>query len=150
MKGAKVYYDDLIAHGLASSPDLKVTTVYQKLSSYINTESTGEVQNEGFEERTKELQGRHVLIVEDIFDTGSSMTTLIDVLKGMKVTSVRAAIAFHKENHENIKLNYMAEYVGFQVPQVFICGYGCDYNQLWRDVPHLFKPNVQAIKENAE
>ena len=97
-----------------------------------------------------EVENKHVLVVEDIYDTGASMTKMLSTLKKMGAATVKSAIAFHKLNPDNVSLNYRAEYVGFEVPMAFIVGYGCDYNEKFREVPHLFVLNETGIKEFAQ
>jgi hypoxanthine phosphoribosyltransferase len=146
MSGANVYYQDLAACGLTSAAaNFKVTPVFQKLSSYINRNSTGNVVGIDDVARGAEVAGKHVLIVEDIFDTGGTMTKLIGKLEELDAKSIRSTIAFHKRNPKRV-LSYQADYIGFEVPNTFIVGYGTDYNEKFRDVPHLFELNALGIK----
>ena len=104
------------------------------MSSYVNTESTGNVKIGGMDP----VEGKYCLVVEDMYDTGTSMMKLLDhLLSNQKAAKVEACIAFHKKNPKNLKHNYLAEYTGFLVPNHFVIGYGMDINERFRDLKHL-------------
>lgn len=68
----------------------------------------------------------------------------------MKPASLKYAIAFHKKNHKNIHNNFFADYIGFFIPDVFVFGYGMDYNEYFREMSHLCvisKEGVEAFKD---
>lgn len=94
--------------------------------------------------RGVEVAGKHILVVEDILDTGATMSNLLLKLESLGAKSIRVVIAFHKRNPKRM-IPYQSDYVGFEVPNFFICGYGADYNQKFRDVPHLFVLSKHAI-----
>ena len=97
-------------------------------------------------DRRKEIENRNILIVEDCFDSGATMIALQNTLKKAGAKSVKSAIAFHKRNPNNLKLNFRADYTAFEVANDFICGYGLDYNENFRDVEHLFAINKKGIE----
>ena len=68
------------------------------------------------------------------------MKKLIEKLQSLGALSIRSAIAFHKRNPKRT-ISYQADYLAFEVPNTFICGYGTDYNEKFRDIPHLFEVN---------
>ena len=82
-------------------------------------------------------RGRHILIVEDIFDSGSTIIKTREALLAKGTASLRFAVLFHKRNPKNLKHGFWAEYTGFTIPDVFVIGYGMDYNQYYRDLSHL-------------
>jgi hypoxanthine phosphoribosyltransferase len=82
------------------------------------------------------LQGQHVLIVEDIIDTGLTMTKLIAKLeRDIHPASVRVAALLEKRTH--LSNGFKGDYVAFSVPDKFIVGYGLDYNEVFRDLGHI-------------
>ena len=86
MNGAKVFYDDLLACGLMSNEDIQIVPAFHKLSSYVNKSSTGNVEgvNELSSPEIKGLiEGKHILVVEDTFDSGTTMECLDKTLKNL-------------------------------------------------------------------
>ena len=92
------------------------------------------------------MKGKNVLIVEDIYDTGHSMNSLLKHLLTLEPASVKVAIAFHKKVEVNIHLNYFANFTGFLIPNHFVIGFGLDYNEKFRELPHLCKINKHGIE----
>lgn len=83
------------------------------------------------------MKDKNLLIIEDIFDTGSTMMRIRDCLQSLGPSSLKYAIAFHKKNPKNLQYNFFAEYTGFVIPDVFVFGYGMDYNEYFREMSHL-------------
>jgi hypoxanthine phosphoribosyltransferase len=107
---------------------------FMKLSSYHGTSSTGQVkQLIGLNESVK---GRHVVIVEDIVDTGNTIVNITDQLRTMEPASIRIATLLFKPAvySKSIKLDY----VGIEIPNDFIVGYGLDYNGLGRNLKDIY------------
>ena len=113
--------------------DLEVSFV--KFSSYSGTESTGRV-NEliGFNE---ELKGRDVIIVEDIIDTGNTIDKVLKLLNKVEVNSVKIATLLFKPTVFDKK--YEINYVGLEIPNIFVVGYGLDYDGLGRNAKEIYK-----------
>lgn len=84
---------------------------------------------------TSPINGRDVLIVEDIIDTGLTMKYLIENLATRKPKSVKVCALLHKKEREIEHINL--DYVGFEVPDRFVVGYGLDYQQLYRNIPYI-------------
>ena len=93
------------------------------------------------------MRGHNVLVVEDIFDSGSTIMKTKETLEQYEPASLKFATLFHKKNPKNIKHNFFAHYVGFLIPDVFVIGYGMDYNQYYRDLSHLCVINEAGIKK---
>jgi hypoxanthine phosphoribosyltransferase len=87
-----------------------------------------------------------VIVVEDIFDSGSTIMKLRNTLLGFQLKSLKFAVLFHKKNHKNLKHNFFADYIGFYIPDVFVIGYGMDYNEYYRDLSHLCVINQAGIE----
>ena len=82
------------------------------------------------------VEGRHVLVVEDIVDTGISLDRLLSYLRRQKPTSVKVCVLFDKE--ECRKVAVPIDYLGFSIPNEFVVGYGLDYDEKYRHLPGLY------------
>lgn len=113
--------------------DLEMSFV--KFSSYEGTTSTGEV-NEliGF---NQDLKDRDVIIVEDIVDTGNTLEKVLAILKESGANSVKIATLLFKPTVFDKK--YEINYVGLEIPNTFVVGYGLDYNELGRNIKEIYK-----------
>lgn len=136
LKGAVPFIADL-----ARAIKLPLEIDYMAVSSYGNsTESSGIVRI------LKDLEGpidrKHVLIVEDIVDSGQTLHYLMDVLRQRRPLSLRVCTLLDK-GRERIK-PVTPDYTGFQIPDRFVVGYGLDYAQRYRNLPYIgiLKPSV--------
>jgi len=84
---------------------------------------------------SSDVRGRHVLLVDDIFDTGNTLWELIPQIDELGPASVRTAVLLRKEGRCEVALT--PDFVGFDIPDVFVVGYGLDYNDLYRNLPHV-------------
>jgi hypoxanthine phosphoribosyltransferase len=108
---------------------------FVKLSSYIGTSTTSAVRELiGLDEV---LTGRTVVIVEDIIDTGITMGVTIEKLKKLEAVEVYIATLLFKPNA--FRMNYEIDYIGMEIPNDFIVGYGLDYDQQGRNYPDIYK-----------
>src|SRR5699024_8129213 len=82
------------------------------------------------------VEGRHILIVEDIIDTGHTLRYIIDLLKYRKAASVKVCALTDKPEGRLVK-DVKADYVGIEVPKEFLVGYGLDYQQKYRKLPYI-------------
>jgi hypoxanthine phosphoribosyltransferase len=82
-----------------------------------------------------DVKGRHVLLVDDIFDTGKTLVGLVDELQKHQPASVRCAVLLRKQGRQAVMKE--PEYVGFEIPNAFVVGYGLDYQDAYRNLPHL-------------
>lgn len=129
LKGAWVFMADLIRH-----IEIDVTVDFLGISSYgPGMQSSGEVKI------TKDLdvsiEDRDVLIVEDILDTGRTLKYLEDVLSAHKPRSLRVVTLLDKRSRRIVTVR--ADYVGFEISDVFVVGYGLDFDQKYRQLPDL-------------
>ena len=89
-----------------------------------------------------DLDGKNVLLVEDMIDSGTTMKAVLNKLKTIfRLKSLRVAVAFHKKTKKNVGMGYFADYTGFLVNDSFLIGYGLDFNGHFRDLPHLCELN---------
>ena len=108
---------------------------FVKLSSYIGTKTTSVVRELiGLDEV---LNSRSVIIVEDIIDTGITMGVTTEKLKKLEAKDVRIATLLFKP--DAFRMNYEIDYVGINIPNDFIVGYGLDYDGHGRNLPHIYK-----------
>jgi len=82
-----------------------------------------------------EITGRDVLLVDDIFDTGHTLLEVISLLDERRPRSIRSAVLVLKKGKQQVALR--PDYVGFEIPDVFVVGYGLDYNDAYRNLPFL-------------
>jgi hypoxanthine phosphoribosyltransferase len=83
------------------------------------------------------------VLLEDIIDTGATMQALIPMIKSHGPKSVRVAALLEKRTPKSV--GFKADYVGFNVPDSFVIGYGLDYNEAYRDMPHICIINSEGI-----
>lgn len=108
---------------------------FVKLASYHGTSTTGTMKDLiGLNES---LENRHVIIVEDIVDTGNTLEYLFEILKNKNTLSVKTATLFFKP--EAYKKKLKLDYTGIEIPNKFIVGYGLDYDGLGRNLPEIYQ-----------
>eukprot|EP01039_Chlorochromonas_danica_P005917 gene5917-6515_t len=139
LKGGSTFFMDLINalrrfHDYARLNYIPFTFDFIRVKSYEGTESTGNVQITGCD--LSKLEGKHVMFVEDIIDTGLTMTSLFKYLRQhIKPASIRVASLVEKRTSRSC--GFKADYVGFSIPDVFVIGYCLDFNEVYRDLKHL-------------
>ena len=116
---------------------------FLKLSSYgAEKVSSGSVTE--LKKIDAEIEGRHVIVVEDIVDTGLSMQFITDLMQEAKPASVKTATLLHKKAATNLDLDLTLDYVGFEIDNLFVIGYGLDYGQLARNLPAIYILDSEA------
>lgn len=129
LKGSFLFAADLVRH-----IDLPLSVDFLGLRSYDDgTESTGVVQITS--DLTRPVEGKHVMVVEDIVDTGLTMAYLFDNLATRHPKSVKLASLLHKPARTRVSVDI--DYLGFTIEDVFVVGYGLDYAQKYRNLPYL-------------
>lgn len=119
---------------LVRKVDFESQVTFVKLSSYNGTESTGNVtQQLGVD---IDIEGRDIIIVEDIVETGHSMSYLLDYLRAKRPASVAICTLFFKP--DKFLYNYKIDYTALSIGNEFIVGYGLDYNQLGRNLKDIY------------
>ena len=136
LKGAAVFLSDLIRH-----ITIPVTYDFVAISSYGMTTSTSGVVRI-VKDLDESVESKHVLIVEDIVDTGLTLKYLIEFLRSRDVASLKVCALLDKPSRRKVEVPL--HYVGFTVPDVYLVGYGLDYNQKYRNLPYVgvLKPEV--------
>jgi hypoxanthine phosphoribosyltransferase len=129
LKGAFVFLSDL-ARALPST----VTLDFMAVSSYgLSTKSSGQVQV--LKDLGSSVEGRDVVIVEDIVDTGLTLTYLQDILRARSPRHLRTACLLSKPSRR--KVDVKVEYIGFTIEDKFVVGYGLDYAEQYRNLPYI-------------
>jgi hypoxanthine phosphoribosyltransferase len=129
LKGAFVFLSDL-----ARAFDGPLTLDFMALSSYGNsTRSSGQVQV--LKDLGSGIEGRDVVIVEDIVDTGLTLTYLQEILRARAPRSLRTACLLSKPSRR--KTEVKVEYIGFTIEDKFVVGYGLDYAEKYRHLPYI-------------
>jgi len=108
---------------------------FVKLSSYSGSESTGEVKN--ILGLPDDIHGRNILILEDIIDTGLTIKSLLNQLEIMGAKKTKVASLFYKPSSS--KTGYIPDYIGMEIGDDFIIGYGLDYNGYGRNLESIYK-----------
>lgn len=119
---------------------------FVRASSYEGTTTTGKVEFVG-ELKMKSLKGRHILLIEDIVDTGTTLSALIPMLQEQgEPASIEVCSLLDKRLEEK---KCKAKYIGFSIPDKFVIGYGLDYEELYRDLKDIFVISQVGINFDA-
>lgn len=110
-----------------------IETDFIRVSSYVGTESTGNIIM-GLD-ISENIEGRDVLIIEDIIDTGHTLKYLKDYLLTKKPKSLRIAVLADKKERREVEVE--VNFVGFEIPNQYIVGYGFDYDNSYRNLPYI-------------
>ena len=138
LRGAVMFMADL-----ARAITVPVMIDFMAVSSYgTSTSSSGIVRI--LKDLDEEVAGKHVLIVEDIIDSGLTLSYLVDNIKSRQPASVRICTLLNKPERRKVDLE--VNYNGFVVPDEFVVGYGLDYAEKYRNVPFIgiLKPAIYA------
>jgi len=139
LKGVVVFYADMIRQ-------IKVPCQldFMWISSYSGTNSTGVMRIK--QDLSADIKGRHVLILEDIFDTGGSLNYTYHHLMSKNPASVKICTLLDKPDRRRPGITLQCDYVGFTIPNEFVVGYGLDYNEHYRNLPYvgILKPEVYS------
>jgi hypoxanthine phosphoribosyltransferase len=129
LNGAFVFAADLLR-----KVNFSARISFVKLASYVDTSSTGKVQELiGWND---DISGKTVVIIEDIVDTGKTIERIVNELIIRKAMEVRVATLFYKPS--SCMTDIDIDYVGFEIPNDFVIGYGLDYNGMGRNLPSVY------------
>ena len=137
LKGVVIFYADMIR-----KINVPCQMDFMWISSYAGANSTGQMKVK--QDLSADVKGRHVLILEDIFDTGNSLSFVRDHLLSKKPASLKICTLLDKPSRRKPGITLKADYVGFEVPNAFVVGYGLDYNEHYRNLPYvgILKPEA--------
>ena len=128
LKGSIPFLTELSKH-----IDLPLEIDYLDVSSYVGTESTGEINIR--KDLDRPVKDKDILIVEDIIDTGRTLTTVKQYLYNKGVKDVKVVALLDKKSRRVVEME--AEYIGFDIPDYFVIGFGLDFNQKYRNLPFV-------------
>ena len=130
LKGVVVFYADMIRQ-------LKIPCQmdFMWISSYSGTDSTGAMEVK--RDITTDIRDRHVLILEDIYDTGNSLDFTYRHLLSKNPASLKICTLLDKPERRKPGITLKPDYVGFTVPNEFVVGYGLDFNEHYRNLPYV-------------
>ena len=137
LKGVVIFYADMVRQ--IKTP---CQMDFMWISSYAGTDSSGKMLVR--QDVTADITGRHVLILEDIFDTGNSLNFTVEHLLSKNPASLKICTLLDKPDRRRPGITLQADYVGFTIPNEFVVGYGLDYNEQYRNLPFIgvLKPEV--------
>ncbi len=139
LKGVVVFFGDMM-----KAIDIPCQMDFMCVSSYRGTESTGRTMVS--KDLSCDIHGRHVLILEDIFDTGNSLEFIVNHLKIKEPASLKICTLLDKPERRKPGVTVKADYTGFVIPNEFVVGYGLDFNEGYRNLPYvgILKPELYA------
>ena len=138
LKGAVMFYTDL----LRNIP-IPLTMDFMAVSSYGNsTKSSGEVEIR--KDLSTSIEGKHVVIVEDIVDSGFTLSYLTRMLESRGAKSIKLCTLLDKPSRRAPGITLQADYSGFEVGNEFVVGFGLDYAEFYRNLPYIgvLKPEI--------
>lgn len=130
LKGVVVFFADMIR-----KVNIPCQIDFMCISSYGGANSTGKVQVK--KDVSADLKGRHVVILEDIYDTGNSLSFVYKHLLSKEPASIKICTLLDKPERRNPGVTLTPEYVGFTIPNEFVVGYGLDFNECYRNLPYI-------------
>lgn len=136
LRGSFVFTSDLIRalHEVGAAKNIRPQVEFITLASYGNTTtSSGSIKV--VRDLTEDLQDRDVLIVDDILESGRTLTFARNLVLERKARSVKIAVLLEKPGHRTMDIN--ADFVGFVIPDKFVVGYGLDYANYYRELPYI-------------
>jgi len=129
LKGVVMFYADFLKN---FTEECEMDFMW--ISSYRGTESSGMLVRQDL---SKNIEGRHVVILEDIFDTGNSLQFTYEHLMSKNPASLKICTLLDKPERRRESITVKADYTGFVIPNEFVVGYGLDFNEHYRNLPFV-------------
>ena len=130
LKGVVIFFADFVRN-----VTIPCEIDFMSIASYSGTTSTG--RTEIRKDLSTDIKGRHVVILEDIFDTGTSLTFTVNHLLNKEPASLRVCTFLDKPERRKPGVTLVPEYVGYTIPNEFVVGYGLDFNEHYRNLPYI-------------
>lgn len=130
LKGVVIFFADMVR-----KINIPCEIDFMCISSYGGTSSTGNVVVK--KDLSVDIKGRHVVILEDIYDTGNSLSFVRDYLLSKEPASLKICTLLDKPERRKPGVTLVPEYVGFTIPNEFVVGYGLDFNEHYRNLPYI-------------
>ena len=137
LKGVVMFFADVVRN-----VDIPCEIDFMSIASYSGTTSTG--RTEIRKDLSVDIKDRHVVILEDIFDTGTSLTFTVNHLMNKQPASLKVCTFLDKPERRKPGITLVPDYVGYTIPNEFVVGYGLDYNEHYRNLPYvgILKPEA--------
>ena len=137
LKGVVMFFGDLVKR-----VTIPCEIDFMWISSYHGTDSTGSMTVK--RDVSADIKGRHVVILDDIFDTGNSLDFVCKHILAKEPASLKICTLLDKPSRRNPNVTVKADYVGFEIPNAFVVGYGLDFNEHYRNLPYvgILKPEA--------
>ncbi|CAK9295100.1 unnamed protein product [Gordionus sp. m RMFG-2023] len=152
LKGSFQFFNSLIQKIQMISSfravSLPIAFHFIRAKSYTGMVRANKIEITGLD-NMDDIENKNVLIVEDIVDSGSTLNKLMETFKLHKPKSIKVASLLYKRNMAN-QYPYKPEYIGFNIPNKFVVGYGLDYHQYFRDLNHICVINELGIQQYQE
>lgn len=129
LKGCVMFFAELMKH-----LDMDLEIDFMDVSSYHGTTSTGKLIIN--KDLTRDITGRHILIVDDIVDTGITLQGVLELLKERGAISIEIVTLLDKPEGRKVEGIY-PKYIGHTIPKKFVVGFGLDYDELYRNLPYI-------------
>ena len=130
LKGVVVFYADMVRE-----ITVPCQFDFMWISSYSGTETTGRMEVK--RDISADIKGRHVVILEDIFDTGNSLDFVVKHLQSKEPASLKICTLLDKPERRKAGITLQCDWTGFVVPNEFVVGYGLDFNEHFRNLPYV-------------
>jgi hypoxanthine phosphoribosyltransferase len=140
LTGAMIFCGDLIRH-MPVQIKIGLITVSSYPGSSLRTQGS-----QMLSQQVGDIRGRHVLLLDDILDSGGTIRLVAPLLKELGAAKVRSCVMLRKDRPEARATQ--VEYVGFDIPDEFVVGYGLDYNNYYRNLPDIVTLSPEAIERN--
>ncbi|MEB3058362.1 hypoxanthine phosphoribosyltransferase [Parvimonas sp. D9] len=137
LRGSTLFFADLIRN-----INLPILIDFMAISSYGNTSESGVVKI--VKDLEADVTGKNILIVEDIIDTGKTLKYLLNYFRERGAKTVKVSSMLDKPKRRLVEIS--GNFVGFEVPNDFIVGYGLDYNQSYRNLPYIISLKEEVYK----
>ena len=137
LKGVVIFFADMMKR-----IDIPCNIDFMWISSYGSGTTSGNMEVK--KDLSSDIKGRHVVILEDIYDTGSSLDFTYRHLQSRGPASLKICTLLDKPERRRPGITLVPDYVGFVIPNEFVVGYGLDYNEHYRNLPYIgiLKPEV--------
>jgi len=140
LTGGMIFCGDLIRH-IPIQMKIGLLTVSSYPGSALRTQGS-----QLLGQQLGDISGRHVLLLDDILDSGGTIQLVVPILKQLGAATVKTAVLLRKDRP--VAKEVKADYVGFEIPDEFVVGYGLDYNDYYRNLPDICVLTPAAIEKN--
>jgi hypoxanthine phosphoribosyltransferase len=128
LRGAFMFFSDIVRH-----IQVPMNIDFLIASSYIKTQTSGEIKIHA--DLREDIKAKHVLLIEDIVDSGLTLKYIQDMLLARNPASLRTCTFLDKKSRRKTELKL--DYIGFEIPDYYIVGYGLDYDNKFRNLPYI-------------